>query len=278
MSIAVHLSNLSKKFSRPALPRREWKLRSSWGQSNGIGFTRPVDEFVALEKVSFSVEEGEILGLLGPKGAGKSTLINILGTVLRPDEGEIHIFGLDAIRQPIHVQRWMNRVGVDASFFKQLSALENLLGGSRSSIVIQSTLFEQAIELLTRLGIDRFSMHLPMEKLTTSMQQKVAAARALLRRPRLLLLDEATRGLDSDSKKLILQLIREIQIENGATVIYATQDDREAYALCDRIIHLEAGKLVDFGLTDAPDPMGLLDDVILARSTAEFAQSIVMGG
>ena len=53
MSIAVHLSNLSKKFSRPALPRREWKLRSSWGQSNGIGFTRPVDEFVALEKVSY---------------------------------------------------------------------------------------------------------------------------------------------------------------------------------------------------------------------------------
>jgi ABC-type multidrug transport system ATPase subunit len=117
-----------------------------------------------------------------------------------------------------------------------------------------------------------------MEKLTISMQQKVAAARALLRRPRLLLLDETARGLDSDSKKVIHQLIREIQTENGVTVIYVTQDAQEAYALCDRIAHLEAGKLVDFDLPAAPDPRGLLDDAIPAHSTAEFAQSIAMSG
>ena len=272
MSIAVYLSNLSKKFSRPALLRREWNLRAARGQSND--FSHPVDEFVALEQVSFSVEEGEIFGLFGPKGAGKSTLINMIGTVLRPDEGEIRVFGLDAIRQPIQVQRWMNRVGVEASFFKQLSALENLLGAGRSSIAIQSELFDQAIGLLSRLGIDRASMHSPMEKLTISMQQKVAAVRALLKRPRLLLLDEMTRGLDSDSKKVIHQLIREIQIENGVTVIYATQDIQEAYSLCDRIARLDGGRLVDFDLPRPADPSGLLTDAIPTTATAEFVQPI----
>ncbi len=278
MSIAVHVSNLSKKFSRPALPRREWKLRAGRGHSDGLGFIHRMDELIALDQVSLSVEEGEVFGLFGQKGAGKSTLINMIGTVLRPDEGEIRIFGLDAIRQPIQVQRWINRVGVEASFFKQLSALENLLGAGRSSIAIQSELFEQAIGLLSRLGIDRASMHIPMEKLTITLQQKVAAARALLRRPRLLLLDDVTRGLDTDSKKVVHQLIREIQVENGVTVIYATQDLQEAVALCDHVAQLEAGKLENFDLPCSTDLADLLNDEIPPHSTAEFVQSIAMSG
>jgi len=276
MSIVVQLSNISKKFSRPGLPRREWNLRAARSQPNGL--PHPVDEFVALEQVSFSVEEGEIFGLCGPRGAGKSTLIHMIGTVMRPDEGDIRIFGLDAIRQPIQVQRWMNRVGVEASFFKQLSALENLLGAGRSSVAIQSELFEQAVVLLARLGIDRASMHTPMEKLTVSMQQKVAAARSLLRRPRLLLLDETTRGLDSDSKKIIHQVIREIQIEDGVTVIYTTQDVQEAYALCDRVAHLETGRLVDFDSPCPADPSNLLTDAIPAPAAVEFVQPLAACG
>jgi ABC-2 type transport system ATP-binding protein len=85
----------------------------------------------ALDSVSLSVGKGEVVGILGPNGSGKSTLVRVISTLVLPDSGEVEVFGVDATRHPKQVQRCMNRVSVEASFFKKLSAMENLLYGAK---------------------------------------------------------------------------------------------------------------------------------------------------
>src|SRR5262245_36215820 len=91
----------------------------------------PSDPTIAVNRVSFDVRRGEIFGVLGPNGSGKSTLIRLLATLLVPDGGDIHVFGHNVQREPMAVQRLINRVSVEASFFKKLSPMENLLYGAR---------------------------------------------------------------------------------------------------------------------------------------------------
>ena len=98
------------------------------------GFKKRRAEVVkALDSVSLSVEQGEVVGILGPNGSGKSTLVRVISTLVIPDTGSVEVFGIDAMRHPKQVQRSMNRVSVEASFFKKLSAMENLLYGASST-------------------------------------------------------------------------------------------------------------------------------------------------
>jgi ABC-2 type transport system ATP-binding protein len=206
---------------------------------------------VVLERVSFQVEAGEIFGVLGAPGSGKSSLIRILATLIRPDEGEARIFGYDIVRQPLQVQRWINRVSVEASFFKQLSPIENLISGRRGDGTRGDGSRLQAEELLARLGIDAQTAGRPMESLNRNMQQKVSIARALFSRPRLLLLDEPMRGLDGQSRCAVHQLIGELRSAQGTTVLLTSQDfieghnemHNEIHSLCDRVVTLEGGRV-----------------------------------
>ncbi len=199
---------------------------------------------VAVDHVSFTVMQGEIFGVLGPNGSGKSTLIRLLATLLLPDDGNIRVFGYDVVRQPMLVQRLINRVSVEASFFKKLSPMENLVYGARLYGMSGAEIRRQVLEILTRLGLEERSIYKPMEEMSRGMQQKVAIARALLSSPRLLLLDEPTTGLDPRSKLEVQDVIRELRDDHGTTILLTTHDMVEAENLCDRVAIIDSGKIV----------------------------------
>jgi ABC-2 type transport system ATP-binding protein len=203
-----------------------------------------VKKVVAVDRVTFSVNEGEIFGVLGPNGSGKSTLIRLLSTLLLPDDGFIKVFGHDVVNEPVKVQQLINRVSVEASFFKKLSPMENLLYGARLYGLEGRETRRKVVEILTRLGLEKRSIYQPMEEMSRGMQQKVAIARALLTQPRLLLLDEPTTGLDPRSKREVQAVVQELREKFGTTILLTTHDMVEAENLCDRIAIIDGGKIV----------------------------------
>ena len=210
----------------------------------------PVKEVHAVENVSFSVRRNEILGILGANGSGKSTLIRMLSTLLIPDEGKITVFGYDVRRDEAEIKRLINRVSVEASFFKKLSPWENLAYALRLYGRSGPAVREEAFAVLKRLGIAADKAGEPLEQLSRGMQQKVAIARALLTSPVLLLLDEPTTGLDPRSKQDVQRFIHELRDGHDATILLCTHDMHEAEALCDRVAMLHDGRLVALDTVD----------------------------
>ena len=198
----------------------------------------------ALNSVSLTLKRGEVVGILGPNGSGKSTLVRVVSTLTLPDAGEVEVFGVDAVRHPKVVQRYMNRVSVEASFFKKLSSMENLLFGAKLYGVSDRESKPMIHEILGGIGFDLKRVNDPMEHLSRGMQQKIALARALLTSPMLMLLDEPTTGLDPRSKKDVQTLIRSIRADHESSILLCTHDMGEAEELCDRIGILLSGKLI----------------------------------
>ncbi|MEN6409224.1 MAG: ABC transporter ATP-binding protein [Anaerolineaceae bacterium] len=234
MSEAVVVNTIYKKFGKSE--------QSLWKRLTLHNGSKPA--VIAVDHVSFVIHEGEIFGVLGPNGGGKSTLIRLISTLLIPDSGSISVFGYDAVRQSMQVQRMINRVSVEASFFKKLSPMENLLYGARLYGLTTHDTRKQVVEILTRLGLEKRAIYNPMEEMSRGMQQKVAIARALLSHPRLLLLDEPTTGLDPRSKREVQAVILELRNNFGTTILLTTHDMVEAEALCQRIAIMDRGKVV----------------------------------
>jgi ABC-2 type transport system ATP-binding protein len=199
---------------------------------------------VAVDSVGFQVRRGEVFGILGPNGSGKSTLVRCISTLLLPDEGGITVFGHDVLREEMAVKRLINRVSVDASFFKKLTPMENLLYGARLYGVDARQAREQIVVILERLGLKKEVIFQPMEEMSRGMQQKVAIARAFLTQPIMLLLDEPTTGLDPRSKREVQAFVEELRDTHDATILLTTHDMQEADALCNRIAILDEGKIV----------------------------------
>jgi ABC-2 type transport system ATP-binding protein len=250
MTEAVVVRDMYKRFGKTGLPRWKQALQA-WANGRPAESNGRKKVVVAVDRISFSIHEGEIFGVLGPNGSGKSTLIRLIATLLLPDEGKIEVLGYDAVRQPMQVQRLINRVSVEASFFKKLSPMENLLYGARLYGMEGRETRRRVVEILTRLGLEKRTIYQPMEEMSRGMQQKVAIARALLSRPRILLLDEPTTGLDPRSKREVQAVVRELNRENGTTILLTTHDMLEAESLCDRIAILDGGKIVALDTPEA---------------------------
>ena len=226
---ALEIDNLRKHFVR-----RD-------GRASMRRRRRPVE---ALRGVTFDVGRGECVAILGQNGSGKSTLVRLLSTLLLPDGGTARVFGRDSVRETRAVRRLVNRVSVEASFFKKMSAVENLSYAARFYGLRASETRDRIPEILGRVGFPEDRRDEPMENLSRGMQQKVALARALLTAPVLLLLDEPTTGLDPRSKQEVQEFIREVRAEHDATVLLCTHDLAEAEALADRVGILDDGELL----------------------------------
>ncbi|HEY0582926.1 MAG TPA: ABC transporter ATP-binding protein [Chloroflexota bacterium] len=222
----------------------------------------------AVDDVSLSVRRGEIMGILGANGSGKSTLIRLVSTLLLPDSGRLEVFGLDVVREELKVKQLINRVSVDAAFFKKLSPMENLLYAGRLYGLSSDQTQRGGLEILDRLGISRKVAFEPMENMSRGMQQKVAISRALLTSPVLLLLDEPTTGLDPRSKKDVQRMVLSLRDEHDATVVLTTHDMDEADRLCDRIAVLDKGRVIALGTpSDLKQAGGSMEDVFMRLTT-----------
>jgi ABC-2 type transport system ATP-binding protein len=208
---------------------------------------RPV---TAIADVSLRLERGGTVGILGANGSGKSTLIRLVSGLLTLDVGRVEVFGHDIVREEMAVKRLINRVSVDAAFFKKLSPMENLLFAARLYGIDPGVARREAVVISERLGIARKRLGRPIEQMSRGMQQKIAIARALLTSPALLLLDEPTTGLDPRSKLDVQAFIEEIRETHDASIVLTTHDLDEADRLCGRIAVLNDGRVVAM---DSPD-------------------------
>jgi len=235
---AIELHEVQKAFRR-----REREARTPWW--------RPTwKDKVALEPLSLVIEAGGVTGILGPNGSGKSTLIRILGTLLTPDSGHATVFGWDVVNQPRAVRKHVNRVSVEAAFFKELSPWENMLYAARLYGYGASGTRKKVVDILDRLGLPLDTLDEPMKQLSRGQQQKVAIARSFLTAPSLLLLDEPTTGLDPRSKKEVQRLLEMLRKEREVTVLLCTHDMDEAAALCDRVLMMDGGRVLADGTPD----------------------------
>jgi len=237
---AVVIDGVTKIFkkSRPLL---------RWPRSEQKGKQREVR---AVDDVTMTVKRREIMGILGANGSGKSTLVRILSTLLIPDTGRVTIFGYDVEKDERMVQRLINRVSVEASFFKKLSPMENLIYAARLYNMPGAEARAKIKSILTRLGIPKDRIGQPLEHMSRGMQQKVAIARAFLTAPIVLLLDEPTTGLDPRSKLDVQTFVRELRAVHDATILITTHDMDEAEALCDRVAIIDKGRIVAMGTVD----------------------------
>jgi ABC-2 type transport system ATP-binding protein len=227
----------------------------------------------ALQGVTFAMEQGECVAILGQNGSGKSTLVRLLSTLLFGDGGTAHVFGHDVFSEPRPVRKLVNRVSVEASFFKKMSAGENLHYAARYYGMGPRETRVKIPEILGRVGFPPDRRSEPMENLSRGMQQKVALARALLTSPVLLLLDEPTTGLDPRSKLEVQTFIRELRQTHDSTILLCTHDLAEAEALADRVGILDRGELLF--LEPVPDILkrfgvATLEEAFFAATGREF--------
>jgi ABC-2 type transport system ATP-binding protein len=211
--------------------------------------SRPRRRVRAVQDVSFDVAPGAIHGLIGANGSGKSTLIRILSTLVLADQGDVRVFGYDIRRDSMKARQLINRVSADPSFFRQMSALENLTFYGRVYGLAGAEIRPRADAILDRLGLDRAHRKAMVKELSRGQQQKIAVARAFLTSPVLMLLDEPTTGLDPRSKRDVQTFVREVQRDHDATILLTTHDMDEAESLCDRIAFLAGGRIVAEGLS-----------------------------
>jgi len=260
LGAAVEVHELRKEFRRKDSRKR--------GEKRGEKRAR-----VALDGVSFTMEKGETVAILGQNGSGKSTLVRLLSTLLLPDGGFARILGHDVVAEPRAVRRLVNRVSVEASFFKKMSAAENLGYAARYYGMTSSQTRDRIPMILERVGFPPDRRDEPMEALSRGMQQKVALARALLTSPVVLLLDEPTTGLDPRSKLEVQEFIREIRESHDSTILLCTHDLAEAETLAERVGILDRGKLL--ALEPADDlkrryAAETLEEAFFAASGREF--------
>src|SRR5438034_1578458 len=234
---AVEVNTLRKEFFRRDAAR--------------TGLRKRRRRVAALHSVSFTMTQGETVAILGQNGSGKSTLVRLLSTLLLPDGGSARIFGHDVVSDSRAVRRLVNRVSVEASFFKKMSSSENLSYAARYYGMTAGQTRNLIPEILERVGFPPHRRDEPMESLSRGMQQKVALARALLTSPVVLLLDEPTTGLDPRSKLEVQEFIREIRSSHDSTILLCTHDLAEAETLAERVGILDRGRLLALEPADA---------------------------
>ena len=206
--------------------------------------TKKFGAVTAVDGISFNVAEGKITGFLGPNGAGKTTTIQMILDLVTPTSGQIHIFGLDMRRHREEILQKMNFSSAyiampgNLTVFENLSTFARLYGiRNRKERIAEFSEFFNIKELLKKMT----------GTLSTGQLTRVNLAKALLNKPKLLLLDEPTASLDPDIADRTRKLLRQIQKDHGVTILYTSHNMEEVEEMCDRVIFIQKGKIVDDG-------------------------------
>ena len=213
-------------------------------RQRGFFFLRKeASETHALNGISFTVSAGEVLGLLGPNGSGKSTTLKLISTMLLPDRGEVLVQGLDTRRNGEHVRRNVAfAVASERSFFPRLTVRENLEFFAALENVRRREVSNRVQSVLSWVSLEDVAGKQVM-KLSSGMYQRLGIARAMIKQPAVLLLDEPTRSLDAAAADELWSLIQNLSTTR-TTVLLATHNFEEATAVCDRVALLKKGELI----------------------------------
>jgi ABC-type Fe3+/spermidine/putrescine transport system ATPase subunit len=202
----------------------------------------------ALDDVSLGIDDGEFVTLLGPSGCGKTTLLRIIAGFIRPTEGRVVLQGRDVTRVPPH-KRPVNMVFQRSTLFPHLDVAGNIAFGLRIAGLSREQIKERVDEALALVRLEGFGARRSYE-LSGGQVQRIALARALVNRPKVLLLDEPLSALDLKIRLEMEVELRRVHRETGATSVYVTHDQREALALSDRIVVLDRGRFEQVGTPD----------------------------
>jgi ABC-2 type transport system ATP-binding protein len=216
------------------------------------GLFKKYGERVAVQDLSFSIEEGEIFGLLGPNGAGKTTTLSILSTLLIPDEGIVTISGYDIVGEARQVKRLIGSVPQELALYPTLSAWDNLAFFGRIYGLKGLELKGRVTAVLALVGLSDRSAD-PVQTFSGGMKRRLNIAAGLIHRPRVLFLDEPTVGVDPQSRNFIFEHVKRLNAE-GMTIVYTTHYMEEAERLCDRVAIIDHGRILALDTTK-----GLID-------------------
>jgi ABC-2 type transport system ATP-binding protein len=206
--------------------------------------TKTFGSFTAVDRVSFAVERGEVLGLLGPNGAGKTTTIHMVLDLILPTSGEIRIFGTPLRQNRQEILGRMNFASPYISFPPRLTVLENLKVYARLYGVANPS--SKITEVLRLFSIDHLRDKM-VARLSSGEGTRVGLAKAFINDPQLLLLDEPTAYLDPQAALQVRQILRKVQREHGTTVLYTSHNMAEVEEICDRIVFLHRGRVIATG-------------------------------
>src|SRR6056297_137671 len=210
-----------------------------------INLKKHFNKTKAVDDISFKVEKGEILGLLGPNGAGKSTTISMISTLLKTDEGQILYKGINIEKNSKQIQNELGFVPQEIALYPSLSGYDNLKFWGRIYGLKGDNLKEKIKEVSQIIGIDK-RLKDRVEEYSGGMKRRLNIGSALLHNPEIIILDEPTVGIDPQSRKHILDSVKEIN-KKGSTVIYTSHYMEEVEYLCDKICIMDEGKIISQG-------------------------------
>jgi len=210
-----------------------------------IGLTKRFDDVVAVDDISLDIDRGQFFALLGPSGCGKTTTLRMIGGFEEPTEGRIELGGVDVAPLPPY-KRDVNTVFQSYALFPHLSIFENVAFGLRRRGIKGGDLRRRVVEALELVGLAGLERRKPRQ-LSGGQQQRIALARALVNRPRVLLLDEPLGALDLKLRKEMQLELKRIQHEVGITFVHVTHDQEEAMTMADRIVIMNGGHIEQLG-------------------------------
>lgn len=228
------------------------------------GLVQKYGDRVAVNGVSFCVQEGEIFGLLGPNGAGKTTTISILATLLPPGEGQVTIGGYDLARETSQIKPLIGFVPQELALYPTLSAWDNLAFFGRIYGLRGTALKERIAAVLDLVGL-RDRARDAVRTFSGGMKRRLNIAAGLIHQPRVLFLDEPTVGVDPQSRNFIFEHVERLKAE-GMTIIYTTHYMEEVERLCERVAIMDEGRILALDTTKAL--IGLLGGGVISLGLA----------
>ena len=207
--------------------------------------TKKFDDFIAVDNMNLSVREGEIFGFLGANGAGKSTTINMVSSLLRITKGEIELLGKNIAKHPKFAKSNIGIVPQDLAIYEEMTAYENVSFFAGLYGLRGSELKERTIEALDFVGLGDKHKSLP-KNFSGGMKRRLNIACAIAHRPKLIIMDEPTVGIDPQSRNYILNSVKKLN-QMGCTIIYTSHYMEEVEELCTRIAIVDHGKIIAEG-------------------------------
>jgi len=211
-----------------------------------VELTKRYEDFTAVDSLNLTVKEGEIFGLLGPNGAGKTTTILMLLGLSEPTSGTASVTGLSPTRQPLDVKRVVGYVPDNVGFYADLTGRQNLEYTARLNRMARADYETRITDLVAQVGLTD-AVDRPAGTYSRGMRQRLGIADALVKNPRLLILDEPTIGIDPEGLREILDLIRTLREDSGVTVLLSSHLLHQVQSICDRVGIFVEGKMVAEG-------------------------------